>query len=52
MICHFHENVYHQGRQMTRGAVREAGLWVIRGHRIIASLIEARVTCKKLRGAT
>ena len=25
IIRHFHEKVYHQGREMTRGAVREAG---------------------------
>ena len=50
IIRHFHEKVYHQGRQMTRGAVREAGFWVTGGHRMVASLIESCVTCKKLRG--
>ena len=49
---HFHENVFHQGRQITHGAIREAGFWVIGAHRMIAKLIEGCVTCRKLRGTT
>ena len=52
IIRHFHEKVHHQGRQITSGAVREAGYWVIGAHRTISSLIDSCVTCKKLRGAT
>ena len=51
IIRHFHEKVHHQGRQITSGAVREAGYWVVGAHRMISSLIESCVTCKKLRGA-
>ena len=42
--------MYHQGRQITSGAVREGGYWVIGAHRMIARLIESCVTCKRLRG--
>ena len=52
IIRHFHESVHHQGRLITSGAVREAGYWVVGAHRMISSLIESCVNCKKLRGAT
>lgn len=52
IIRHFHEKTHHQGRQITHGAVREAGFWVIGGHRMISNLIESCVICKKLRGTT
>ena len=52
VIRHFHSNVHHQGRQITSGAVSEAGYWVIGAHRMISRLIESCVTCKRLRGAT
>ncbi|XP_033112755.1 uncharacterized protein LOC117113514 [Anneissia japonica] len=29
LVRHFHHNIYHQGRQFTEGAVREAGYWVV-----------------------
>ena len=51
IIRHFHEKVHHQGRQITSRAVCEAGYWVVGAHRMISSLIESCVTCKKLRGA-
>ena len=51
IIRHFHEKVHHQGRQITSGAVHEAGYWVVGAHRMISSLIESCMTCKKLRGA-
>ena len=52
IIRHFHENVHHQGRLITSGAVREVGYWVVGAHRMISSLIESCVNCEKLRGAT
>ena len=52
IIRHFHESVHHQGRLITSGAVREAGYWVVGAYRMISSLIESCVNCKKLRGAT
>ena len=51
IIRHFHEKIHRQGRQITHGAIREAGYWVIGGHRMVAALIESCVTCKRLRGA-
>ena len=52
VIRHFHHKVHHQGRQITSGAVREGGYWVIGAHRMISRLIESCVTCKRLRGPT
>ena len=52
IIRHFHESVHHQGRLIMSRAVREAGCWVVGAHRMIFSLIESCVNCKRLRGAT
>lgn len=51
LIRHYHESVHHQGRQITHGAVRQAGYWVISGHGAVTKVISACVTCKKSRGA-
>ena len=51
-IRHYHEKVYHQGCQITHGALCQAGYWVIGGHRMIAKILSSCVTCKKLRGGT
>ena len=29
VITHHHEKVYHQGRQITSGAIRQAGYWIV-----------------------
>lgn len=29
MVTHYHTEVQHQGRHLTEGAVRAAGLWVV-----------------------
>ena len=50
ILRHFHEQVYHQGRQITHGALRSAGYWVIGGKKLISSMIHHCVTCKKSRG--
>jgi hypothetical protein len=53
IIRHYHEKVvHHQGRQITHGAVRQAGFWVVNGHGETSRIIRACVTCKKLRGRT
>ena len=52
VIRHFHDKVHHQGRQITSGAVREGGYWLIGAHRMISRLRESCVTCKRLRGPT
>jgi hypothetical protein len=50
LIRQYHENVKHQGRHFTEGAVRASGLWITGAKRLIASLIHACVPCRKLRG--
>ena len=50
LIRHHHHMVHHQGRQMTEGAIRSAGYWIVNGKRMITSEIHHCVTCRKLRG--
>lgn len=50
MVSHYHIKVQHQGRHLTEGAVRAAGLWVVAGERLIGSAIHRCVTCRKMRG--
>nr|XP_020444354.1 uncharacterized protein LOC109953271 [Monopterus albus] len=45
-----HEQVAHQGRHITEGAVRGAGYWIVGGKRLVAAVIHKCVTCRKLRG--
>ena len=47
---HYHHEVHHQGRQITGGAIRQAGFWLIRGHDVVTKVIGACVLCKKLGG--
>lgn len=49
LIRHFHEQVKHQGRLFTEGALRTAGYWILGGKRMISSFIHTCVTCRKLR---
>ena len=46
----YHEQVVHQGRHITEGAVRAAGYWIIGGKHLVSSVIHRCVTCRKLRG--
>lgn len=50
LVRHYHEQVKHQGRYMTEGAVRAAGLWILSGRRLINSVLHKCITCRKLRG--
>ena len=50
LVRHYHEQVEHQGRHFTEGAVRASGLWIVGGKRLINSVLHKCVTCKKLRG--
>ena len=34
---HYHRQVHHQGRQITHGAIRQAGYWLIGGHNMHGS---------------
>ena len=50
LVSFFHEQVKHQGRHFTEGAVRTAGFWITGCKRLTSSLIFNCVKCKKLRG--
>ncbi|XP_067275269.1 uncharacterized protein [Pseudorasbora parva] len=50
LIQYYHDQVAHQGRHFTEGAIRSAGLWIVNGKRLISSVIHKCVLCKKLRG--
>ncbi|XP_041926339.1 uncharacterized protein LOC121690066 isoform X1 [Alosa sapidissima] len=45
-----HAQVKHQGRHLTEGAVRAAGLWILGGKRLVNSTIHKCITCRRLRG--
>lgn len=47
---HYHEQVKHQGRHLTEGAIRAGGLWIVGGKRLVNSVIHKCVICRKLRG--
>ena len=51
VIDHFHRQIHHQGRQLTGGAVRQAGYWITGAHSAVATVIRNCAVCKKLRGA-
>ncbi|XP_075315887.1 uncharacterized protein LOC142375626 [Odontesthes bonariensis] len=50
LVRHYHDQVAHQGRHFTEGALRSAGLWLIGGKRLVSTVIHKCVTCKRLRG--
>ena len=50
LVRHYHDKVAHQGRHLTEGALRTAGVWIVGGRRLISSIIFKCVICKKLRG--
>lgn len=52
LVRHYHEAVAHQGRHLTEGALRSAGLWIIGGRKLVSSVIHECITCRKLRGKT
>ena len=47
---HYHLRVHHQGRQITGGATRQAGFWLVGGHDTVTKIIGECVPCKELRG--
>ncbi|XP_054867909.1 uncharacterized protein LOC129347292 [Amphiprion ocellaris] len=48
LVRQYHEQVKHQGRHFTEGALRAAGYWIIGGKRLIASVLHKCVTCRQL----
>lgn len=52
LVQHYHQQVQHQGRHFTEGAVRTAGLWIVGRKHCISSIIHHCVKCRKLRWNT
>ena len=50
LITEIHEEVQHQGRHLTEGAIRSAGYWIPGGRRLISGIIMKCVKCRRLRG--
>ena len=50
IVRHYHQKVHHQGRQITHAALRQAGYWLIGGHRLVSKELNHCVICRKLRG--
>lgn len=50
VVNHYHQKVHHQGRQITHGAIRQAGYWIIGGHSTVNKELSSCVPCRKSRG--
>ena len=50
IVRHYHAKVQHQGQVFTHGSVRSHGYWIIGGKRMVNSVIDKCLKCKKLRG--
>lgn len=50
LVQFYHEQVVHQGRHITEGAIRSAGLWILGGKRLVTNLLNKCTTCRRLRG--
>ncbi|KAK3093009.1 hypothetical protein FSP39_009964 [Pinctada imbricata] len=50
LVRHFHDQVHHQGRHITEGAIRSAGYWIVGCRRLVNSVIQSCLECRKLRG--
>lgn len=50
IVAHYHQEVQHQGRLFTEGAIRTAGYWIVGCRRLINSHLQKCVRCLKLRG--
>lgn len=44
-----HADVQHQGRHLTEGRIRSAGFWIVGCKRLVSSVINKCVICRKLR---
>ncbi|XP_052799499.1 uncharacterized protein LOC128231119 [Mya arenaria] len=49
LVRHFHEKTCHQGRQLTEGAVRNGGFWILGSKRQVASCIHNCLQCRRSR---
>ena len=50
LIQHYHKKVHHQGRVITQGEIRQAGYWIVDGHKQVSKALRTCVTCRQLRG--
>ena len=50
LVTSYHGKVQHQGRHFTLGLIKSSGFWIIGGKRIVNSVINSCIKCKKLRG--
>lgn len=50
LVRYYHEQVQHQGRHITEGAIRAAGFWIVGSKRAVSTVLYKCVTCRKLRG--
>ena len=49
IVKHYHHEVKHQGRHFTHGLIRAKGFWIVGGKRLVSSVIDHCVKCRKLR---
>ena len=49
LIRHFHEQVNHQGRHFTQGALRAGGYWIIGAKSLIYNVLSKCINCIKYR---
>jgi hypothetical protein len=49
LVSYYHELVKHQGRHITEGEVRSAGLWITGLNRLVYSVISKCVLCRRFR---
>ena len=52
ILKHYHEKSFHQGRLITRGALVDAGYYLIGGRQIIKKFLANCVICRKLRASS
>ncbi|XP_056101657.1 uncharacterized protein LOC130080328 [Rhinichthys klamathensis goyatoka] len=50
LVQFYHEQIVHQGRHITEGAIRSAGLWILGGKRLVTNPLNKCTTCRRLRG--
>ena len=50
IVRHYHAKVQHQGRGFTHGLIQSSGFWILGGKRLVSSIIDKCVKCKRLRG--
>lgn len=44
LVQSYHEQVAHQGRHITEGSIRSAGLWILGGKRLVSNVLSKCTT--------